>query len=103
MIYVINILTPTRQGDAYDLVAINKFPIIYRTSRKPDEFLHDSCMIEQMKSLILNKTTYNHSVLYIRCINNDMTFKDYEYPVKDILKSFEVSDKKQDTKNGKEK
>ena len=88
MIYVMNILTPTRQGDAYDMVAINKFPIIYKTFRSPEDFLHDKCMKDQMESVILNKTTREHAVLYIRCVNDDMTTKDYEYSVKEILESF---------------
>lgn len=95
MIYVINILTPTRQGDAYDLVAINKFPIIYKTSRKPDDFLYDKCMIEQMEKVILNKTTRDHAILYIRSINEDMSFVDYEYPVIEILNKNEKDDKKE--------
>jgi len=93
MIYVMNILTPTRQGDAYDLVAINKFPIIYKTSRKPDDFLYDKCMIEQMEKVILNKTTRDHAILYIRSINEDMSFNDYEYSVKNILEIFNKNEK----------
>lgn len=94
MIYVINILTPTRQGDAYDLVAINKFPIIYKTNRLPNDFLYDKCMIEQMEKVILNKTTRDHAILYIRSINEDMSFIDYEYPVIEILNKNEKDGKK---------
>ena len=54
MIHVMNILTPTRKGDAYDIVAINKFPIVYRTNREPDDFLKDKCVIDNIESLIRN-------------------------------------------------
>lgn len=87
MIYTMNVLTPTRKGDAYDMVAVNKYPIIYKTNRTPDEFLVDECMKDQLEKVILNKTVKEHAVLYIRCIHNDMTFNDYEYPVKKILEN----------------
>ena len=80
-----NVLTKTRQGDAYDMVAINKFPIVYATNRSPEDFIKDECIISQLKHLIKNKTTYEQSVLYIRKINKDMSFHDYEYPIKNIL------------------
>lgn len=82
-----NILTNTRKGDAYDMVAINKFPIIYRTNKVPDEFLKNSCIIDQLNALIKNSATLEHAVLYIRSVDEDMSFKDYNYSVKDILKS----------------
>ena len=82
-----NILTNTRKGDAYDMVAINKFPIIYRTNKVPDEFLKNSCIIDQLNALIKNSATLEHAVLYIRSVDEDMSFKDYKYSVKDILKS----------------
>ena len=83
-----NILTNTRKGDAYDMVAINKFPIIYRTNKVPEEFLKNSCIIDQLNALIKNSATLEHAVLYIRSVDEDMSFKDYNYSVKDILKSF---------------
>ena len=82
-----NILTNTRKGDAYDMVAINKFPIIYRTNKAPEEFLKDTCMIDQLNKLIKNSATLKHAVLYIRSVDENMSFKDYNYSVKDILKS----------------
>ena len=82
-----NILTNTRKGDAYDMVAINKFPIIYRTNKVPEEFLKNSCIIDQLNALIKNSATLEHAVLYIRSVDEDMSFKDYKYSVKDILKS----------------
>lgn len=85
--YVMNILTNTRKGDAYDMVAINKFPIIYRTNKVPEEFLKNSCIIDQLNALIKNSATLEHAVLYIRSVDEDMSFKDYKYSVKDILKS----------------
>lgn len=87
MIYVMNILTSTRKGDAYDMVAINKYPIIYKTCRTPEEFLKDKCMIEQIEKLIKNSATLEHAVLYIRSIKDDMTFEDYSFRVKKILES----------------
>lgn len=87
MMYVMNILTNTRKGDAYDMVAINKFPIIYRTNKVPEEFLKNSCIIDQLNALIKNSATLEHAVLYIRSVDEDMSFKDYKYSVKDILKS----------------
>lgn len=97
MIYVMNILTSTRKGDAYDMVAINKFPIIYKTGRAPEEFLEDQCMTDQIEKLIKNTATLEHAVLYIRSIKDDMTFEDYVFPVKKILESVNKN-----TENGKE-
>jgi hypothetical protein len=83
-----NILTPTRKGDAYDLVAINKFPLIYRTDRTPDDFLKDKCVIDNIESLIRNDTVRNKSVLYIRTINEeDMSWVDKQILVKELLEN----------------
>lgn len=82
MLYLINILTKTRRGDAYDMVAINKYPIIYKTDRTPDEWVEDQCIHDQLRSLIKNQTTWNNAVMYIRGVDSDMTWKDWEIPVK---------------------
>lgn len=85
MIYTINIVTDTRKGDAYDKVAINKWPIIYKTSKSPDEFIYSTPMISQLQALIKNDTTRNKASLYVRALHDDMTYDDYEYSVKEIL------------------
>lgn len=85
MIYVINIVTNAREGDAYDRVAINKWPIIYKTSKNPDVFIYSNQMTSQLQFLIKNDTIKNNASVYIRALHDDMTYDDYEYSVKEIL------------------
>jgi len=92
MIYVMNILTSTRLGDAYDMVAINKFPIIYKTGKSPDDFLKDSRIINHINELIKNEATREHAILYVRGIDDNMEFTDTKYSIKKILNQDEIQE-----------
>jgi len=86
MIYILNVVTNAREGDSYDLVVVNTWPIIYKTDRKPDEWIRDECIKEQLGKIIHNKSIWSKAEVYIRGINpEDMSHEDWKYPVKKIF------------------
>lgn len=85
MIYTINVVTNTKKGDAYDMVAINKWPIIYKTNKPVNELVKSPEMISQLQSIIKNNITVKNAILYIRGIREDMSWEDHKKPVKEIL------------------
>lgn len=90
MVISINILTKTKNGDTYDEVAINKYPIVIidNDAENLDEWLNEFMMSNDfiliLKHHIKNETTFNNSKLYIRALIEEMT--DNEQKIDKIIK-----------------
>lgn len=70
-IHVINITTKTREGDAYDEVAINCLPIVYIGDGDVKDILKDEDLHAIFVKYIRNHTTYNNAMIRVRSIYDD--------------------------------
>lgn len=76
MMYVINIVTPTRAGDTlYNEVAINTFPIVWMAdSEDISELWSDSDFILAMERLVKSQKVYENAVIYYRCFTDEQEY-----------------------------
>ena len=89
MMYVINIVTPTKEGDSsYHKVAINTFPIVWFT--EGDDFsilLNDPDFNQAMTNLVRSKKVYDNAIVYYRSFNDYGTLiKEDRFKLKDQIK-----------------
>lgn len=87
MIYVINIISPTKEGE-YQEVALNKFPIIWYTDQ---EEIKDLCdeenFINAVKNNIKTKKIYDNASIYYRKFTDDIDLLEEDnFNVKDKIK-----------------
>ena len=68
--YAINIITDTRDGDAFDSVAVNKFPILF-TANSAEELFTEEAFINHVRGLLKYENLYNKSKVFIRTIEGD--------------------------------
>lgn len=82
-IYVINIITATKNKELYDQVGVNEYPLIIRCNNEDrlKEIL--SSKEDYIKSKLKTETLYNHGKFYIREICGD-SIRDLVWGVKDV-------------------
>ena len=86
MIRIVNIVTATRRGDAYDAVAINKYPIVMvGPTEELDELFKDDNFIQSVKSHLRNSTTYHHAKLYIRTLTDNYELSETTVKLSDVI------------------
>lgn len=66
--FAINIVTNTRAGDAFDAVAINKFPVLY-TADSVDELFENTEFTDWVHSLLKASSLFDKSKAYVRSID----------------------------------
>lgn len=66
-LYAINIVTDTRAGDAFDAVAVNKFPILFKANSAEDLF-EEEAFNKYIRSMIVDKGLSEKTKLYIRSL-----------------------------------
>lgn len=69
-IFAINIVTDTRAGDAFDAVAINKFPVIY-TADSAEDLFENTEFTDWVHSLLKASSLFEKAKAYIRSIDED--------------------------------
>lgn len=81
--YVINIITATKNKELYEQVGVNEYPLIIRcnSEERLKEIL--SSKKDYIKSKLKTETLYNHGKFYIREIYGD-SIRDLVWNVKDI-------------------
>lgn len=67
--YVLNVITPTKDGDLYDEVALNSKPIIW--SEELDELYQSEEFKIAIKDIIKKKSVYDRATISWRCLNDD--------------------------------
>lgn len=68
--FAINIVTNTRAGDAFDAVAINKFPVIY-TADSTDDLFDNTEFTDWVHSLLKAESLFEKAKAYVRSIDED--------------------------------
>ena len=74
MIYVLNIVTATKESDAlYNEVAVNTFPIVWTTdSQDIEELFADEEFKTAMEKIIKSKKVYENAIIYYRSFDDEM-------------------------------
>ena len=92
MFAVINILTKTKNGDTYDEVAINKYPMVVFDNdiSNISDIITDETFLNGLKSHIKNEITFDNAKLYIRIFDDsksmqDMLVQEYNITLKEII------------------
>lgn len=77
MIYVLNIVSPTKNSDTlYDEVAINLFPIVWVSSNELDSLLKDELFINKIKEIVKSKKIYENAKIFYRRFDDSMDLKE---------------------------
>lgn len=71
MIHAVNIITDTREGDAYPRVAVNLYPIIYIDDESAEGILDDPEFIEIIRKYVKNKKVYQNANINIKSVTDD--------------------------------
>ena len=69
-IFAINIVTNTRAGDAFDAVAINKFPVVY-TADSADDLFDNAEFTDWVLRLLKESSLFENAKAYVRSIADD--------------------------------
>lgn len=92
MFAAINILTKTKNGDTYDEVAINKYPMVVFDNdiSNISDIITDDTFVNGLKSHIKNEITFDNAKLYIRIFDDsksmqDMLVQEYNITLKEII------------------
>lgn len=86
-IYVINIVTTTKNKELYEKVAVNEYPLIIHCSDNDRLKNILSQRNDYIKNILKTETLYNHAIYMIReIIFNGVTYdvNDFKINVKDI-------------------
>lgn len=80
MMYVLNIVSPTKDSDTlYNEVAVNVFPIVWITSSNElDSLLKDKIFISKIKEIIKSKKIYENAKIYYRRFDDSMNLIDQD-------------------------
>ena len=68
--FAINIVTNTRAGDAFDAVAVNKFPVIY-TADSAEDLFENSEFTDWVHGLLKASSLFEKSKAYVRSIDEN--------------------------------
>lgn len=81
--FAINIVTNTRAGDAFDAVAVNKFPVIY-TADSAEDLFENSEFTDWVHRLLKASSLFEKSKAYVRSIdeNDEITEEVFRLPEK---------------------
>lgn len=81
--FAINIVTNTRAGDAFDAVAVNKFPVIY-TADSAEDLFENSEFTDWVHGLLKASSLFEKSKAYVRSIdeNDEITEEVFRLPEK---------------------
>ena len=88
MIYVLNIVTPTKESDTlYNEVAINTFPIVWTTdSQDIEELFEDDEFKTAMQKIVKSKKVYENAIIYYRSFDDEMILvKGDKFKLKDKI------------------
>lgn len=74
-IYIINIVTTTKNKDLYDLVAVNEYPIVIRCvdEDRLKDILRGEEFTSRIKDELKTKNLYDQGIYYIRELLDDST------------------------------
>ena len=77
MIYVLNIVSPTKNSDTlYDEVSINLFPIVWVSSNNIDSLLNDALFLKKIKEIVKSKKVYENAKIFYRKFDNSMNLEE---------------------------
>lgn len=85
MIYIINIISKTREGTLYDEVALNKYPIVYVNDCGEDQLFDDKELCDAIGKKILSKRVYDNAKICVRCIDEEYNIRDLLYILRDKI------------------
>lgn len=88
MIYIINIVAPTKDSDLlYSEVAINTWPIVWLTEDDDISALWgDPEFKEAMTKIVRSKKVYENAIIYYRNFDDDLNFvKEDKFKLKEKI------------------
>ena len=73
--FAINIVADTKDGDTFDSVAINKFPVLY-TADSADDLFENAEFTDWIRKLLIAERIFNTSRAYTRSIDDEGEIED---------------------------
>jgi len=89
MMYVMNIVSPTKDSDLlYSQVALNTYPIVWYTDEAEITELYESeDLISALKNIVKTEKVYDKAEVYYRQFDDDMELvKQDKFKLKDHIK-----------------
>jgi hypothetical protein len=78
--FAINIVTDTKDGDTFDAVAINKFPVLYMSDSSDDLFENNE-FTDWIRKLLVAERIFDNARAHIRSIDEHGETEDKILPL----------------------